>query len=509
MKLLTFLIFNLLFTNTIYSQRNSIVCGTFKADQKIKIKIFEPVNEYFNSAFYSNSNDNNYIINSSDSFYYKIKNPAPATLMVYITTDDDIFITKSILALFQKDSIHLSMNLINENQESILYSGSNALGHKLFNDINYNPVFKFQDIIDRLNNLKNNKNNFIQDIDKYVFRLVNRFDTLLFKSQITKEFRDFNKTALTQLLYGFVIRKFLFNYKQREVFTKEERDSIIFNFYTKQPVSDMYAKSTMDSYFYLKDYQLFNIYRRFNLQSVEPLFVKREHLINKKKYVIDNECSQFLYIDDVQVREELWAIFMLVLMPMVEVGSYDETIAQFREIFPESKWNKILEKQAADIRPIANIRYVLQSPEIYIDSTKGIETVEALLKEMPGNKPIFFDLWASWCAPCIKAFQYNRQLDTFLIVNNIERLYVSLDYQGSEQKWKSAIDKYALGGYHIMAKNPLIEDIKRICGIEKTSGIMIPRYMLITKDKSIILNNAMTPANINILKDQITKYLLH
>ncbi len=100
-------------------------------------------------------------------------------------------------------------------------------------------------------------------------------------------------------------------------------------------------------------------------------------------------------------------------------------------------------------------------------------------------------------------------MDTYLLANNIERLYVSLDYKGTEKKWISAINKYALGGYHILANDSLILNIKQTCDIMVNEGIAIPRYMLIDKDKQIVLNDAMTPENFNVLKEQIIQYLLN
>lgn len=509
MKYLSLIIFYFLFASTLFAQNDIVLCGSFKANKNIKIKIFEPINGYYNASFYSKFDSNNYVMSNKDSFYFKLKTTLPISLEMYITSIEDVFIAKSIIILFPKDSVHLFLNIIDENKDLISYTGSNQIGQKLLNDIDFNPVYKFQGVIDRLNLLKDKKENFISDIDKCVYNLTSKFDLLYKEVKITKQFSEYCKVVITQLLYDFVINKFLYNYKQREVFTKAERDKIINYFYIRQPVTNVFSKSAYNSYFYRLHYYNFLAYKKYNLQSIEPLYKKRDYIIHGKKYSIDMECYQFAFIEDKKIREDLWACFMLDLMRMGPPGVFDETITQFKEIFPNSKWSKVLDKQVTDIKQVATINYVLQSPIIYIDSTKANETLEIVLNNLPKNNPVFLDLWASWCAPCIKAFQYNKQLDTFLIANNIERLYISLDFQGSEQKWHSAIDKYALGGYHILANEKLITDIKQVCGIAKDGGISIPRYLLITKDKKIALNDAMTPANIHILLEEIEKYLLN
>ena len=507
MKYLLLILFHFSFISGLVAQDNIVVCGSFKTNEKIKIKIYEPILGYYNSSFFSSLDSNNYVQNNTDSFYFKSKTTLPVSLEVYVTSKEDVFITKSILVLFPKDSVHLFLNLINENKESIIYSGSNSAGQKLFNDIDYNPIYKIQGIIDRLNLLKTKKQNFVTDIDNCVYALTSKFDSLYKKLKITEQFNDFTKVAITQLLYDFVIKNFLFNYKQREIFTKVERDKIINSFYIKQPLINGYSKSVYNSFFYWLHYYNFLAYKKYNLQSVEPLSKEGDFVFHNKKYHIANECSQFCYIEDEKIREDLWALFMLHVIHMAPPGVFDETIAQFKEIFPNSKWIKILDKQVLDSKKVRKIEYVLQSPIVYIDSVKANETLDMILKELPINKAVFIDVWASWCGPCLNAFQYNRQLDTFLKANNIERLYISLDNQGSEKKWHAAINKYALGGYHILANENLITDIKQICGIPKDDGITIPRYMLITKDKKIALNNAMSPANIHILIEEIKKYL--
>ena len=85
-------------------------------------------------------------------------------------------------------------------------------------------------------------------------------------------------------------------------------------------------------------------------------------------------------------------------------------------------------------------------------------------------------------------------------------MYISLDK--NEEQWRSAINAYALGGNHYLMNDLLLQDIKRICGIKDNEPMAIPRYLLVSKDKKILLNNAISPANTSLLKQQIREYLL-
>lgn len=117
---------------------------------------------------------------------------------------------------------------------------------------------------------------------------------------------------------------------------------------------------------------------------------------------------------------------------------------------------------------------------------------------------MFVDLWASWCVPCVGAFAYNKSIDSFLLANDIERLYISLD--NNYKQWRKAIDKYQLGGFHIIANKVLFDDIKKMLSISGDIGIPIPHY-LIFKSGELMLKNAASPVNSEQLFDELKNAL--
>ena len=106
--------------------KDIVVCGSYTASQKLHIKIYEPVNSYYNTGFFSFKSPDRFSILGTDSFYYRVSSATPITLLIFVTDSSENYLTKSMVVLFPDDSIHLKMDLVNESPESILYSGSNA-----------------------------------------------------------------------------------------------------------------------------------------------------------------------------------------------------------------------------------------------------------------------------------------------------------------------------------------------------------------------------------------------
>lgn len=110
---------------------------------------------------------------------------------------------------------------------------------------------------------------------------------------------------------------------------------------------------------------------------------------------------------------------------------------------------------------------------------------EALRKTWEG-KIIYLDFWASWCAPCLRAMPYSKELQKQLI--NQEVVFVYLALNDKEKAWKEASQKYRLS-----ENNYLILNSRSSRFISQTNLNAIPRYMIYDQNGQLINQDAPGP----------------
>lgn len=496
------------FALQVYCQKNTILCGKVTSDKPFIIQIFEPLNGYHNITYIDTLPVNNALINAKDSIYKSIKISSPTFINILFKYSDTEFINRADVLIFPGDSVNMHFNLNIQNLTWIDFKGSNAAGQKLFNEINYEPYPKFIPIFEALNRLPKNSNSFIKEIDNAVAKNANLFNALSNKGLVSMQFAKTMEKCFKMLFYGQVISKFISDYPQREVLNKNKRDSIVEVFTSRLPGTDTLLKGLYNSYLYLTDYFEYITYRKYKLKKTEDFEqTDKEFVSNGKKYTIIKDFALVTYIEDKRIMADQWALELLNYF-YIFPANYDESlINQYCSIYPHNKWENILRRKYPTSK---NINYTLQTPINYIDSLKAINSLNDLLKELPKGKPIFVDCWATWCSPCVGAFAYNKKLDSLLLSKNIEKLYISIDNPGNRTRWTSMLQKYCLGGYHIIANDKLINDVKKNCNIPdpEHTPILIPRYLIVNKNGVIVENDAISPHNYKQLEEQIYKTII-
>ena len=129
----------------------------------------------------------------------------------------------------------------------------------------------------------------------------------------------------------------------------------------------------------------------------------------------------------------------------------------------------------------------------FIENYSLITSISGLLDPFK-DKPVFIDLWATWCSPCLKEFEFSKPLFDYLDKNGIEIVYVSFDKDPEDNLWRTKINENKLFGNHIRASKQLQDSLTTLIwgGIDAFS---IPRYLLFDKNKKLVNIDAFPPSS--------------
>jgi len=140
--------------------------------------------------------------------------------------------------------------------------------------------------------------------------------------------------------------------------------------------------------------------------------------------------------------------------------------------------NYSLKKDSNQVRIVTNYNHINSISEL-LDSFK--------------NKPVFIDLWATWCTPCLEEFKYSKPLYEYLTKNGIEIIYVSFDKEKDDLLWRKRINANDLFGNHIRASKPLQDSLTTLIwgGIDAYS---LPNYLLFNKNGKLVNKDNLHPS---------------
>jgi thiol-disulfide isomerase/thioredoxin len=477
MKKLLYLIIITLISNIVNAQQFAVIRGTIVTNDSLHLEVFKPVNGFFNSVLYpseqgpkiSKTLNNNFIFEDS------VKVNTFCFVRVRLTAANGDFITKSDVLVFPNDTVEFSYTT---KDSTIKFNGNNAKGHELLystTDIPANISLPADNII---NKYPDNSKTFVKELVNYANTLSAPFEKLLIQGHITQQYYQTVKTFLHLWPIQMAIQTLLFSTKEGVIIPQQTIDSTI------EEIYKIYSPNyTCHAFFigstYYNNYLAFQAYKKHHFNSPKEFYssdtiVKSQ---NGKQIKLDKEFVRFLYIEDMNTRQAEWGNMLTWAVRFTTVCNNINTIEQYEELNPSNNWSKIIRRQFALIEPEKPVSYKLTSPVVEIVDSVHSNIFKELVKTLTKSDFYFVDVWSSWCGPCVRAFRENDYIDSVLQINQITKIYLSIDK--SKEAWKTAISKYALGGYNLIANESLIIDMKEMLGIDINSNFTIPKYLLL------------------------------
>lgn len=188
-------------------------------------------------------------------------------------------------------------------------------------------------------------------------------------------------------------------------------------------------------------------------------------------------------------------------------GSKTPSIPQlyetYRAEFPNSPFLNVLEPGVKENLRFQNSRITDKDYHILTcDST--ITSLEDAVKPFKG-KVVYIDVWATWCGPCLKEFQYLPTLKEKAHNMDVVYLYISIDRPEERKKWEKTIAYHQLKGYHLLVNEKLGKSLYTELGNERQI-LSIPCFVIIDKTGKIVIRHAATPSEPEKVIEQLSTY---
>ena len=189
------------------------------------------------------------------------------------------------------------------------------------------------------------------------------------------------------------------------------------------------------------------------------------------------------YVESVRIREMLINYYVFTYIKNRGLNGADELVALFKKHVTSTELVQKFDELCGTWTRLADGCY---APDF---SCVDINGKAITLEELKG-KPIYIDVWATWCVPCRKEIPYLQELEQEY---GDKINFVSISIDKDKKSWKKMIQKGEMNGIQLHYDgNESFLNTYMIKGI--------PRFILLDKTGRIVSSNAVRPSNSKIVE---------
>lgn len=212
------------------------------------------------------------------------------------------------------------------------------------------------------------------------------------------------------------------------------------------------------------------------------------------RYLINSHWSK--KIDDADTYEEMNATYrdlkssdLRVAMLMnfsSKISSSKSKAADYLKLIQKNTTSKNFIKYAEDTySSLSKLKEGDVSPNFSYNDING---AMVHLSDFKG-RIVYIDVWATWCAPCIKQIPYIEKLEKEFHNMPITFVSISVDKKEAFEKWKKMVRVKNLVGVQLFADKSFDSDFMDHYAVNS-----IPRFIIIGKDGNIVDPDAPNPS---------------
>lgn len=431
-------------------------------------------------------------INSDENGNFELKFKLKQPSFIELWTSEK---RKDVKLLLEKGKkYHIIIDVENENAPEI--SGDNNEGQHLYSSLP-NPSF----ISMQNKELQKEKSLAVihEKIEEIKSEEVREFQKLFDENKISKSFFDLIK--MDRDCYYASLESVISLIKMSSLTPSEDGGYILDNgenlLESIEKIYTQYSPAKSDflissfwpeyaEYFVMAYPKVFK--KDFDIETLKGLYKTGQlntFYINESKKHLTGKSLEFFqacFIYKVSIQKE----FERELISLFE---------QFKKDYPTSEYTRYIQPYIDEV-----IDYYEKVERNYgddisfVEEFESVNTLKELIEPLVG-KMIYIDVWATWCGPCKREFKHSEGLKKILKENDIQALYISLDSEEKDSKWREMIKYYNLEGKHIRANEKLNQELRTLYN-EKSGVISIPWYILIDEKGNILKKHAKKPSEI-------------
>lgn len=281
--------------------------------------------------------------------------------------------------------------------------------------------------------------------------------------------------------YKFITANFLMDYDNSEANKWDIFTDPVFDVFNEDNFQTMYFQYHLGVCMKALIQSEIEIKRLFSdKKNIPAIQLTIEKLFEKAPYGIVRDVMLFDFLKE-QLKED---IQLYDAIPEIKTAFsqayFSDELKKFIETNKSSQRTQVLSEEEKLLKGI------LHMTNNEIEKLPDVKLLN-FLSEKYKNKVLYIDVWATWCAPCIKEFEFTPILHTHFKDKDV--VFINLCLESKIENWKAAITKNKISG-----ENYFLNTNESILFRAENNLSGFPSYLIIDRNRKIH-NPAPNPSN--------------